>query len=328
MRSWRTPFGAVWGAAAAARAALYRAGVLRPSHLAAPVISVGNLAAGGRGKTPIVGWLAALLRDHGLTVSVLSRGYRGSFRGEALVVEPKTPPSVAGDEPVMLARDLPGVVVAVGRRRAAVGRHVEEHFGPRVHVLDDGFQHLALARDLDLVCLEPEDVDGEPMPAGALREFPTALARAHVLLVRAADPDAAAAARTRLGEGRTFLWRRVPDGFVTREGAPAEAPRRPFLLSGIARPDIFESELRAQGIEVVGHARHRDHHVFREKDLSRALAEALAAGADAIVTTVKDSVRLDDPPGGLPILVYRAKVAIDGEDRLRSLVLDAAGRRR
>jgi tetraacyldisaccharide 4'-kinase len=324
---WLAPLGAAWGACAAARAALYRSGVLRPARLRSPVISVGNLAVGGRGKTPIVRWLAAFLRDQGLTVSVLSRGYRGSFRGSSLIVGPTTPAAVAGDEPAMLARELSGVVVAVGRRRAAVGRAVEERFGPRVHVLDDGFQHLALGRDLDIVCLEPGDLDARPLPAGPLREFPSALARAHALLVQGADAEAAAAARSRLGADRTFVWHRVPEGFVGLDGAPQEAPRRVFLLSGIARPDAFEADVRAAGLDVVGHAAYRDHHAFRPKQVAAALARAEAAGALALVTTAKDAVRLAAPASGMPILVFRIGVRIDDEKRLRARVLDAAGRR-
>jgi tetraacyldisaccharide 4'-kinase len=324
---WLAPLGAVWGAYGAARAGLYRARALRPARLKSPVISVGNLAVGGRGKTPIVRWLAQLLRDQGLTVSVLSRGYGGSFRGELLVVEPSTPAALAGDEPVMLARELPGVVVAVGRRRAVAGRQVEERFGPRVHLLDDGFQHLSLARDLDLLCVEPADLDARPLPAGPLREFPSAVARAQLVLVQGADPAAAAAARARLGEDRTCLWHRVPLGFVGLDGAPREQPRRAFLLSGIGGPQAFEADVQALGVEVAGHARYRDHHAYRPKEVAAAVAQAEAAGAEVVVTTAKDAVRLGAPPPGRPILVLRSGVRIEGEERLRARILDTAGRR-
>jgi tetraacyldisaccharide 4'-kinase len=324
---WLAPLGAVWGTCAAARAGLYRSGVLRPARLERPVISVGNLAVGGRGKTPIVRWLALLLRDHGLTVSVLSRGYGGSFRGELLVVEASTPAALAGDEPVMLARELPGVVVAVGRRRAVAGRQVEERFGPRVHVLDDGFQHLSLARDLDLLCVEPADLDARPLPAGPLREFPSALARAHLVLIQGADSAAAASARARLGEERTCVWHRMPLGFVGLDGAPRERPRRAVLLSGIAAPQAFEADVRGLGVEVAGHARYRDHHPYRPKEVAAAVARAEAAGAEAVVTTAKDAVRLGAPAPGPPILVLRSGVRIEGEERLRARILDTAGRR-
>src|SRR5262249_56083068 len=139
----------------------------------------------------VVAGRGSVRRDEGLPVAVLSRGYGGRFRGEALVVGDGSTvlasADEAGDEPVMLARALPGVVVAVGRRRHAVGRAVEARFGRRVHVLDDGFQHLRLARDLDLVCLDVHDPADRPLPAGPPRARPAALARAARLpLTRAA----------------------------------------------------------------------------------------------------------------------------------------------
>ena len=158
MRAWLAPLGAVFGGATTLRAALYRRGVLADTRLGSPVISIGNLAMGGRGKTPLVELTATLLRDAGRPVAVLSRGHGGDFRGDVLVVGDGTrvlaEAAQAGDEPVMLARALPGVVVAVGRDRARAGRAVEAAMGPRVFVLDDGFQHLRLARDLDIVCVD------------------------------------------------------------------------------------------------------------------------------------------------------------------------------
>ena len=140
--------GAPFATAAALRVAAYRWGLLPQARLAGPVVSVGNLSLGGSGKTPIVRRVAELLSAAGKPVAILSRGYRGSFRGAALLVSDGSSvlatSEQAGDEPVMLARSLPGVVVAVGPRRDVVGRRVEERFGPRTHVLDDGFQHLSL----------------------------------------------------------------------------------------------------------------------------------------------------------------------------------------
>src|SRR5207245_11240387 len=167
-------------------------------RLASPVISIGNLAVGGRGKTPLVELAAGWLRDAGRPVAILSRGYGGSFRGEALVVSDGervlAGAAAAGDEPVMLARALPGVVVAVGRDRGRLGRIVESRFGPRVCLLDDGFQHLRLARDLDVVCVEAEDLADRPLPAGGVgaRAPPPARARPHAGAgARAGGPHAA-----------------------------------------------------------------------------------------------------------------------------------------
>src|SRR6185436_92911 len=192
-------------------------------RLTGPVISVGNLGVGGSGKTPVVARLAQLLLEAGLPVAVLSRGYAGSFRGECLLVSDGqrilADAAAAGDEPVMLARDLPGALVAVGRRRDRVGRFVEGRFGPCVHVLDDGFQHLGLARDLDVLCLRPADLRDRPLPAGRLREWPEAAARADIVLWwgDAADP----ALLARFPPDRTFPVARRVDGLFSVAGEPS-----------------------------------------------------------------------------------------------------------
>jgi tetraacyldisaccharide 4'-kinase len=269
-------------------------------------------------------------------VAVLSRGYRGSFRGECLVVSDGdrvlASAAEAGDEPVMLARQLPGVVVAVGRRRARPGRLVESRFGPRVHVLDDGFQHLPLHRDLDLVCLEDRDLDDAPLPGGRLREAVSALARADLLLL-AGSPNADEAGRRAATFGlrpeRVLRLARRAVGFFTRDGAAATPPRRPFLLAAIAEPlRLRESVLTSVpvGLEIAGTAFFRDHHRFSAAELQRVARSAAEAGADAVVTTAKDEVRL--PSGlefGRPLLVLRVEAAIDREDVLRER-LRALGR--
>jgi tetraacyldisaccharide 4'-kinase len=321
-RPWLGALGAAYGAVGAARAALHARGILRTHRLRGPVISVGNLAVGGRGKTPIAACVAEWARDDGLPVAILSRGYGGSFAGDALVVSdggtPGAEAAVAGDEPVMLARRLPGVVVAVGPRRDVVGRAVEERFGPRVHVLDDGFQHLRLHRDLDLVCLRAHDLDDVPLPAGALRERASAAARADALLVWD-DP-----APSGLFPDRVFRVHRRLAGFVDRDGGAAGAPRRPFLVAGIAHPERLEADVRSLGGDVAGRAFFADHHRFSAADVTRVEAEARAAGADAIVTTEKDLPRL--PAAGLPVRALRIAPAFEDEERLRARVLAVARR--
>ena len=250
----RRLLGSLFASAASLRVAAYERGLLRRARLGGPVVSVGNLGVGGSGKTPVVRLVAEVLREAGAPVAVLSRGYGGRFRGDALVVSDGRAVTAsaeeAGDEPVMLARALPGVVVAVGRRRDVVGRAVEARFGRRVHVLDDGFQHLRLARDLDLVCLDVADLDDRPLPAGRLRERPAALARASLVLltrVEAASEDELQRLEARLGPARTLRVRRRVVGFRTLDGAPAAAPPRAFLLAAIARPERLEARRRGTG---------------------------------------------------------------------------------
>jgi tetraacyldisaccharide 4'-kinase len=325
--------GSAYGRLAALRVAAYERGLLPRTRLSGPVISVGNLGVGGSGKTPVVQRVAEILREEGLPVAVLSRGYRGSFRGEALFVSEGgtllASAAEAGDEPVMLARALPGVAVAVGRRRDRVGRAVEARLGRRVHVLDDGFQHLRLARDLDLLCLDVADLEDRPLPAGRLREGPRAAARADLVLLtrlEAASESGLCALEDRLGRARTFRVHRRAAGFASLAGGPAPAPAAAFLLAAIARPERLEADVRAAGVRVVGRSFFRDHHAFRAHELAAVQAQARSAGADALVTTAKDAVRLPAAAFEPPVLVARLAIEIAEEPRLRARLLETARR--
>jgi len=325
----RRLLGTAFGAIGALRVEAYRRGLLPRHRLAGPVVSVGNLALGGSGKTPVVKRVAEMLCDAGEPVAVLSRGYGGRFAGEALVVSDGTSilasAAEAGDEPVMLARGLPGVVVAIGRRRDAVGRAVEARFGRRVHVLDDGFQHLRLERDLDLVCLDVRDLEDQPLPAGRLRERPAALARADLVLLTRLEAASEAELRvleTRVGPERTLRVERRVTGWSTTAGAPAAAPKRAFLLAAIARPERFERDVAAAGVAVVGRAFFRDHHRFQARELASVAEQARLGGADAVVTTSKDAVRLAITTlAELPVLVLGIEARVLDEARLRERLL-------
>lgn len=326
-QAWLAPLGALMAAAASVRAELYRRGLLAQAHLQGPVISVGNLRVGGSGKTPVVACLARMLMEAGQPVSILSRGYGGTSRADHLLVSDGVSvlagAALAGDEPVMLARQLPGAVIAVGPRRDVVGRRVEERFGPRAHLLDDGYQHLRLARDLDVACVSPADLADRPVPAGWLREGRAALGRADVVLVSrdGASEEALSNAAAHVGPDRAFFVRRHARGFFTAAGRPHAAPGRAFLLSGIARPERFSADVAACGTEVAGHDAFRDHHAFSAAQLAAAWAQARERGADALVTTEKDLVRIPAPEGEPMLLVLRIDVEIEDEPRFRSRVL-------
>lgn len=330
----RRLLGSLFAAAASLRVAAYRRGLLARARLAGPVVSVGNLSVGGSGKTPVVQRVAEILRDAGEPVSVLSRGYGGRFSGEALVVSDGqkllADAAEAGDEPVMLARALPGVVVAVGRRRDAVGRAVEARFGRRVHVLDDGFQHLRLERDLDIVCLDVKDLQERPLPEGRLRERPSALGRADLVLLtrlEAASEAEIRALEQSLGPERSFRVSRRVCGWRSLGGAETVPPARAYLLAAIARPERFERDVAGSGAAIVGRSFFRDHHRSGRAELDDVSRRALAAGADAVVTTAKDAVRLQTAAAlGLPVLVLHVAAEIQGEARLRARLLAAAGR--
>ena len=326
-RPWLAPIGAAFGVAVQARARLYARGTLRRDALEGAVISVGNLAVGGRGKTPIVARIARLLQEAGRPVAILSRGYGGTAATPTLVSDGTSvvaTAEVAGDEPVMLARALPGVIVAVARRRVDAGRLVEARFGPRAHVLDDGFQHLALRRDLDIVCVDADDLVARPLPAGPLREPAKALGRAHLVFLAgprgASLPDA-------LDPARTFRWRRRSLGFVSADGARRTAPARAFVLAAIAGPERLIADLAALGCAVVGSALYRDHHRFTRREIEAAAAAARDAGAEAVVTTGKDAVRLAwmEMP---PLVIHRIEAVIDDESRLLAILLAAADKKK
>ena len=183
-------------------------------RLSRPVVSVGALAAGGRGKTPVAAVVAGLLRDAGERPAILSRGYGRRVRADGVVVvsdaeQVRAGVETAGDEPRMLAERLAGVPVLVGDDRYLAGRLAETRLGATVHVLDDGFQHLALARDLDLLLVSPHDVDGRTLPRGRLRERPRTARLADALIVDARDAAESAVVAERFGVAKSFLLRRT-----------------------------------------------------------------------------------------------------------------------
>jgi tetraacyldisaccharide 4'-kinase len=206
---------------------------------------------------------------------------------------------------------------------------VEARFGRRVHILDDGFQHLRLVRDLDVLCLDLRDLRDRPLPAGRLRERPSAARRADVVLITGPDdasPEEIAWSVDALGPSRTHLVRRRPLGFFDEAGAMATPPTRPYLLVGIARPERFLADVRGMVGALAGQRVFADHHTFSAADLRAVGKEAVRLGADAIVTTAKDRERLPSTELGLPVLVLRLSIEISDEVLFRTRVLEIARR--
>ena len=239
---------------------------------------MGNLSAGGSGKTPFVMLLGELLKARAVKFDVLSRGYGRRSRG-VLPVDPAGLPEQFGDEPLLIARKLQ-VPVVVGEDRYAAGTFAESRFGPQLHLLDDGFQHRALARDFDIVLLTPQDATDRLLPAGRLREPLRSLARADAVVLT----SGASAESFRLA-GK-LVWR------VKRGILPTSVPPRPVVFCGIARPQNFVLQLRAANIEPVAEAFYRDHHAYGEKDIRELLELKLRSEAGGFVTTEKDAVNL------------------------------------
>lgn len=277
----------IYAAVARRRREFYAARPDLRRRLRHPVISIGNLAVGGRGKTPIVACVTKLLMELGERPAVLSRGYARRHADDGVVVVRdrdgiRADLDRSGDEPLMLARQLPGASVLSSADRYTAGRLAEEHLAATVHVLDDGFQHLQLDRDIDLVIVAGEDLaeGARTLPGGRLREAPDTLMAADAVL--AAD-EAAFERRPRDGHYETFRLRRIV----------GDVPRVPMMaVAGIARPGRFFEDLRSAGYEVVSTASFADHHAYTRRDVDRLLRAARSAGAAQIVTTEKDFVRL------------------------------------
>lgn len=313
---------ALYGALARRRRARFALPTSR-RRLARPVISVGGLTVGGSGKTPTVAALARLLQERGERSVILSRGYARRRPRDGVVVVSDAegvlvPTAESGDEPQMLARALPGVPVLVAPDRHVAGRLAERRFGATVLLLDDGFQHLALARDVDLLVVGPEDLDERLLPFGRLRE-PLDAARWADAIVVSGPADEASRVGEALGVATVF---RAVAGYAplapVAQGGVVEVPAgaRVAAFAGIARPYRFFDALRARGFDVVMARRFRDHHAYSPREL-RAIAEAAqAAGADAIVTTEKDAVRLPPPPESPSLLFLPYRLSLEPADEL------------
>ena len=273
----------------------------RRRRLRQPVVSVGNLRVGGSGKTPVVAAIARILVEQGERPSVLSRGYGRTLAQDGVTVVSNGQRILAdihsaGDEPLMLARLLATVPVLVGADRYLSGRLAEEKLGVTVHLLDDGFQHFALARDVDLLVTGEDDLADRPMPAGRLREPLEAAAYADAALVSASYIEAAARVGRALGVARVFRVSRalgVPRWVATRDTVVVPIDEPVFVTAGIAAPERFFSDVASAGWRVVGTIAFRDHHVFTNRDVARIAASARTAGATMVMTTEKDAVRFE-----------------------------------
>jgi tetraacyldisaccharide 4'-kinase len=292
------PLTTIYGGIVKLRNALYDRGHLRVRRLKGPVVSVGNLSAGGSGKTPFVMLLGEHLQARGVRFDVLSRGYGRKSRGVRWV-DPAGQAEEYGDEPLLIARKL-RVQVVVGEDRYQAGRFAESKFGPQMHLVDDGFQHRALARDFDIVLVTPQDREDRLLPAGRLREPLAALGRADSVVLASGAPADAFPLQGKM------VWR------VRRGIVPRAVPPRPLVFCGIARPQNFLLQLRAAHIEPVAEAFYRDHHAYGEKDIRELLELRQRSEAGGFVTTEKDAVNLGPYLSALdPLCVVAVRMELE-----------------
>jgi tetraacyldisaccharide 4'-kinase len=299
-------FSIPYGWAVRIRACCYARGFAKTNRLSCPVISVGNITVGGTGKTPLVVALAKGLMERGIPTAVLSRGYRRSRDAGCVVSDGRSirlSLEESGDEPYLMARSLPEIPVLVGKDRFASGQTALETFQVRGMILDDGYQHLSLHRDLDIVLIDSQAGlgNGFLLPRGALREAPHQIRRAQVVLLtkveRLEDCRGIETFVRRIHPASVIFHSRYkPMGLIGLRGEKAEVKalqgKSVLAFCGVARPESFRILLKKLGAEILREIFFEDHHAYTQEDLRR--IEKEAGGADAVVTTEKDMVKLQN----------------------------------
>ncbi|MFO7715723.1 tetraacyldisaccharide 4'-kinase [Desulfosarcina sp.] len=322
----------LYGAVMAIRAHLYAKGVLPIQALPCRVVSIGNIIAGGTGKTPMTIMVAQLIRDLGYRVVVISRGYRGRMEtAGGIVSDGKTifqGPEDAGDEPYLMARILKGIPVVVGKRRYDAGMLAVERFQPHVIVLDDAFQHIRLKRDLNLVLLDSRAPfgNGYLLPRGVLREPVAALRRAHAVILTRSDPVRKSATPDGLPERRPVyhtthlpvIRRTNPGGgvFLTdTTDISLLTGKRALAFAGLADNAQFFESLELAGCTLVRTLSFSDHHKYSSRDLGRIAEAARETNAEVIVATLKDFVKIESgTPWPVKAVAVDATVALTHDD--------------
>lgn len=349
------PLSAVYSAVTRARLSAYRRGWFTTAALAVPVISVGNLTTGGTGKTPLVEWVCRAIakeapgddtREVGRTgkrVCVLTRGYgRENPKTQVLVsngTELLANQREAGDEPFLLATNLLGIAAVIANpSRLAAGAWAVEKLNTEVFVLDDGFQHLCLARDLDIVIIDATNPwgGGSLLPYGRLREPLAGLSRADcVVITRTEQVEDLASIRTAVerlvGATPVFASRMVASGIrlldgesVDRQSLQAQ-PLEAFC--GVGNPNSFFNFLRREGYAPALTRTFADHHNYKQSDIDALVNEAKGAGIKGLITTAKDATKLSALNVELPCYILDIQISIDAEDRLVEMIRTACHNR-
>ena len=327
------PLSALYSAVTRTRLSLYQRGTFRTTKLARPVISVGNMTVGGTGKTPLVEWVSKTIAGAGKKVCILTRGYGRQHPERQVIVSDGqailATPAEAGDEPYLLANNLLGrAAVICSADRISAGRDAIEVFGTECFVLDDGFQHLRLARDLNIVTVDATNPwgsgqrGGQLLPYGRLREPLSGLSRADcVVLTRcdqANDLDSLREEIRDLIRERPIFESTMRPTRVPNSNGPVAA------FCAVGNPKSFFEQLRRSGYELVVEKAFRDHHAYTQKDVDDLVTSAKRAGATSLVTTAKDAAKLRSLTFSLPWHTFEIEIAISDEETLRVLVEGAA----
>ena len=336
-----TPLSAFYGAVMRTRLALYRAGILKTYQVDIPVISVGNITTGGTGKTPLVSWLARLLAAKGLRVCILTRGYgrADSTRqvvvsdGQSLLADAVT----GGDEARLLAETLVGIAAVISNAdRVNAANWAIKNLNSNVLILDDAFQHLAIARDLNIVTIDSTNPWGgrRLLPRGRLREPMRGLSRADAIVLTrtecVSNIEALRLESERLSNGRPVILSttrttrliQITSKLKSHEEKSAEGlPLQPVLaFCAIGNPAYFFAHVAEDGHEVISTESFRDHHVYTQSDVDDLSRKAKTCGAQSMVTTAKDAVKLHGLRFDIPCWVLEIEMIFDNEKKLLELV--------
>lgn len=329
------PFSALYSLATRLRLAAYRRHLFSVTKLDAPVISVGNITTGGTGKTPLVEWACRVIADQGKRVCVLTRGYRRQNPTEQIVVSDSNKiladVSTAGDEPLLLAKNLIGVAAVIcNSNRAVAGAWAINNLRSEVFVLDDGFQHLSLARDLNIATIDVTNPwGGGLLPCGHLREPVSGLARADCVVLTRTEEPADLASITRavqkiVGSAPVFRSRMCTSGLHALSGDNVEQAslisQPAGAICGVGNPASFFNHLRREGFELAFERAFPDHYNYQQADVNKILEEAKQKGARSILTTAKDGIKLSALEFEFPCYVLEIKISIAEEADLIQLI--------
>jgi tetraacyldisaccharide 4'-kinase len=331
------PLSTLYGAITRTRASLYNRGTFRAAKLPKPVISVGNITAGGTGKTPLVEWVSRTLAASGKKVCILTRGYGRDNPKDRVIVSDGTHvfsnPTEAGDEPYLLAKNLEGTAAVISdANRFSAGEGALKHLGSDCFVLDDGFQHMQLARDLNIVTLDATDPwgGGRMLPIGTLREPLTGLKRADCIVLTRCDQaenvDEIESKAANLSGGRPiFRSKMITRKFVPLNSSQSSERQNPVgAFCGIGNPSSFIILLEELGLELVMQKFFEDHHRYTQADIDDLVELTSLSGAKCLITTAKDAVKLQHLNLQVPFFSLQIEIEIDNADELRRLILSAA----
>lgn len=317
---------------------MYRRGTFQTTKLERPVISVGNITTGGTGKTPLVEWVARTLASKGKKVCILTRGYGRKDPHLQVIVSDGygvlASPSEAGDEPYLLATHLKGIAAVISSAdRIAAGQEAIKDFGTDCFVLDDGFQHLRLARDLNIVTIDATNPwgGGSLLPYGRLREAAEGLSRADCIVLTRCDQatklESLRAEISRLTGNRPIFDSEMQTSRVSplKNGSePLTPPARLAAFCAVGNPKSFFEHLRRAGYELVLEKSFPDHHVYSQEEIDEIVRAAKASRATSLVTTLKDAVKLRALSFSMPCYVLEIEMWIENADEFERLVIKSS----